>query len=237
MGIIIKNLNFIYEQNQIFQNTDFHFEDNKIYTLVGPSGIGKSTLLDVLTGFKNPQSGTISYQNIQKSEMLTVFQKNQIFPWLTVSEALALPLKINKFSKEQTDSRVQELLKIFGLEALAHKRPNALSGGQLQRVAIAQGLTLDPKFLLLDEPTSSLDQEAKEEIQDRLIDEQHKRHNTMIIVTHDIEEAAYLGQEIILVANQQLNKLENPTFGGRNRRHSLDFYEFCIQLRKQVRQL
>ncbi|SFK20172.1 NitT/TauT family transport system ATP-binding protein [Marinilactibacillus piezotolerans] len=237
MGIIIKNLNFIYEQNQIFKNTDFHFEDNKIYTLVGPSGIGKSTLLDVLTGFKKPQSGTISYQNVQKSEMLTIFQNNQIFPWLTVSEALALPFKIKNISKEQTDSRVKELLKIFELEALAYKRPNALSGGQLQRVAIAQGLTLDPKFLLLDEPTSSLDQEAKEEIQDRLLDEQHKRNNTMIIVTHDIEEAAYLGQEIILVANQQLNKLENPTFGRENRRHSLGFYEFCILLRKQVRQL
>lgn len=235
MGIIIKNLDFIYEQDQIFKNTDFHFEDNKIYALVGPSGIGKSTLLDVLTGFKTPQSGTVSYQNIQKGEILTVFQQNQIFPWLTVSEALALPLKMNKVSKEQTDFRVHELLKLFGLEALADKRPSALSGGQLQRVAIAQGLTLNPKFLLLDEPTSSLDQEAKEEIQDRLIAEQYKRRNTLIIVTHDIDEAAYLGQEIILVRNQQLKKLDNPTFGRENRRHSLEFYDFCIQLRKQVR--
>ncbi|MFJ1628336.1 ABC transporter ATP-binding protein [Marinilactibacillus psychrotolerans] len=237
MSIIIKNLNFIYEKNQIFQNTDFQFDDNKIYTLLGPSGIGKSTLFDLLTGFKKPQSGTVDYQNVQRSEILTVFQNNQIFPWLTVSEALALPLKINKVSKGQTGSRVKRLLKQFGLEALAHKRPHALSGGQLQRVAIAQGLTLDPKFLLLDEPTSSLDQEAKEEIQDRLIEEQHTRKSTMIIITHDIEEAAYLGQEIILVTNQRLQKIANPTFNKNNRRQALEFYEFCIQLRKQVRQL
>ena len=80
MSIIIKNLNFIYEKNQIFQNTDFQFDDNKIYTLLGPSGIGKSTLFDLLTGFKKPQSGTVDYQNVQRSEILTVFQNNQIFP-------------------------------------------------------------------------------------------------------------------------------------------------------------
>lgn len=207
MGIIIKDLNFIYEQNQLFKMTNFHFEDNTIYTLVGPSGIGKSTLLDLLTGVKHPHSGDILYQNIHKSEILTIFQNNHLFPWLTVSEALALPLKINNVSKKQINSRVMGLLKTFRLETFAHKRPHALSGGQLQRVAIAQGLTLNPKLLLLDEPTSSLDQESKEEIQDHLINEQRKRNNTMIIVTHDIEEAAYLGQEIILVTNKQLKKL------------------------------
>ena len=124
------------------------------------------------------------------------------------------------------------------LTELKEKRPAELSGGQLQRVAIAQGLATNPQFLLLDEPTSSLDSQSKEKIQDLLIAQQQKRQNSLLVVTHDIEEAAYLGEAILLVKDQQLLAIDNPTFPGdmNGRRESLAFYEFCITLRKEVRQ-
>lgn len=235
MKIQIKDLSFQFKNNIIFQNLNYTFQENKIYVLVGPSGVGKSTFLDLLTKSLTPSQGEVIYHGFSAQEVMTVFQNNQLFPWLKVIDALRLPLKIQKVAKEQQITKVQTLLEDLNLTPLAEQKVATLSGGQAQRVAIGQGLVVKPSFLCLDEPTSSLDMESKEEIQRLILQEQKKHGNTLFIVTHDIEEAAFLGDEILLIRNQQIHPLTNPTKTLRERRDSLDFYEFCIQLRKEVR--
>lgn len=235
MEIQIKNLSFQFKNNIIFQNLNFTFQENKIYVLVGPSGVGKSTFLDLLTKSLAPSRGEVIYHGFSAQELMTVFQNNQLFPWLKVIDALRLPLKIQKVAKEKQITKVQSLLEDLNLTPLAERKVATLSGGQAQRVALGQGLVVNPSFLCLDEPTSSLDMESKEEIQRLILQEQKKHGNTLFIVTHDIEEAAFLGDEILLIRNQQLHPLINPTKTLREQRDSLAFYEFCIQLRKEVR--
>ncbi|MFC6464738.1 ATP-binding cassette domain-containing protein [Marinilactibacillus sp. GCM10026970] len=231
----MNNVDYSIDGRIIFHNLTFSFKENKSYTLLGPSGIGKSTLLNLLKKILLPVSGKIQYQNILDSEIVMVFQQNQLFPWSTVSNALALPLKIAKIPENKRIPKLTELSRTLDLEELLERKIPTLSGGQLQRVAIGQGLCTDPKILLLDEPTSSLDQEAKEAIQNLLLKEQQTRGHTMITVTHDIEEAVYLGQEILLISEQQLKTIDNPTLQIKDRRNSIEFYQFCIELRKQVR--
>ncbi|PAB00707.1 ABC transporter ATP-binding protein [Enterococcus canintestini] len=235
MSITLKNVFFSYEEQPIFENLNYQFVDNHRYAIIGPSGSGKTTLLQLLQGFLVPTGGTISKNN---KTIMTVFQNNQIFPWLSVSDAVALPLKLTHVKKEAQKQRIDQLLDELALTELKEKRPAELSGGQLQRVAIAQGLATNPQFLLLDEPTSSLDSQSKEKIQDLLVTQQQNRQNSLLVVTHDIEEAAFLGETILLVKEQQLLAINNPTFRGdmNGRRESLAFYEFCITLRKEVRQ-
>lgn len=235
MSIQLINMDYQINDRNIFHNINFSFDKNNNYTLLGPSGIGKSTLLNLLKGFYPITSGKIQYQGVTKSEIVMVFQRNQLFPWSTVAKALALPLKLAKMPEHKQLDIVNELSEALHLENLLEQKIPTLSGGQLQRVALGQALCTDPKVLLLDEPTSSLDQEAKETIQNLLLQEQRKRGFTMITVTHDIEEAVYLGQDILLINDQQLKVINNPTIHVPDRRNSIEFYQFCIELRKQVR--
>ncbi|WP_208560764.1 ATP-binding cassette domain-containing protein [Marinilactibacillus kalidii] len=235
MSIQLKNVHFEYEDNLLFHNIDFTFKENTIYTLLGPSGTGKSTLLDLLKKSSEPTNGVIQYQHLSVTDIVTVFQKNQLFPWSTVSDTLELPLKITKYPVSKRTNKIMALAEELSLEDLLSRKIPMLSGGQVQRVAIGQGLAMQPKVLLLDEPTSSLDQEAKEEIQEILLKEQKKRGHMMIVVTHDIEEAVYLGQEILLLKDQQLQLFHNPTTHLHDRRNDVAFYQFCIEMRKQVR--
>lgn len=235
MEIQMKELTFHFKDNVIFQDINFTFEENKIYVLVGPSGIGKSTFLNLLTKRIQPSTGSVIYQGLTNKEIMTVFQNNQLFPWLKVVDALRLPLKIQHVSKEKQNAKVQMLLEDLNLTSLVNQKVSTLSGGQMQRVAIAQGLVMNPIVLCLDEPTSSLDMQSKEDIQNRILAEQKKQRNTLLVVTHDIEEAAYLGDEILLIRDHQLQRIENPTKKLGQQRDSLSFYEFCIRLRKEVR--
>lgn len=233
MSIILNKVGFHYDDQIIFENVTYTFASKQRYAVIGPSGSGKTTLLQLLQGFITPTSGTIVKKN---TRLVTVFQNNQIFPWLTTTEAIALPLKLAGVKKEERHLLVQHLLTELDLENLKNKRPAALSGGQLQRVAIAQGLALNPQFLLLDEPTSSLDSQSKEKIQDLLLSQQQSRQNSLLVVTHDIEEAAFLAETILIVKEHHLLAINNPTFKNNhpNRRESLDFYQFCIALRTEV---
>lgn len=235
MPITLNNVSFHYGKQTIFTNLNYRFKNYHRYAVIGPSGSGKTTLLQLLQGFLAPTDGTLTKD---EDTIMTVFQNNQIFPWLTVAAAVNLPLKLAHEKKDKRNQQVTQLLRELQLTDLKDKRPKALSGGQLQRVAIAQGLALNPQFLLLDEPTSSLDSQSKEKIQDLLIAQQQRRQNSLLVVTHDIEEAAFLGETILIVKDAQLIVIDNPTFAAttKNRRESLTFYEFCIALRAEVRQ-
>lgn len=235
MKIEVNSLTFGYEKKTLFNQLNFSFLQGKTYALVGKSGNGKSTLLNLLKGFEQPQQGSIRYEETTTNKIELIFQELLLFDWQTVEQAIELPLLISNVEKKKRKEKAATLLTEFHLEELANRFPNQLSGGQKQRVAMARGLITNPDFLLLDEPTSSLDQETKEDVQSFILEEQKKRKNTLIVVTHDIEEAAYLGETILLLENQTLSVYENPTFALENRRETLEFYEFCIQLRMAIR--
>ncbi|MBL1229114.1 ABC transporter ATP-binding protein [Enterococcus sp. BWB1-3] len=231
MRINLEEVSFSYEEKNIISGMNVSFEKGKTYVLLGRSGVGKSTLLALLKGFQLPVSGKISYEQTSQRQVEIVFQDLQLFPWQTVYQAVEMPLKIRKEEKDSCQTKICQLLEELELSELSAKFPDELSGGQQQRVAMARGLITEPDFLLLDEPTSSLDQETKERAQEFILSEQRKRQNTVITVTHDIEEAAYLGETILIMGGGSVISYENPIFSFDERRESVEFYKFCILLR------
>ena len=169
-------------------------------TVIGPSGCGKSTLLKIIGGLDTEYDGHILIGNRQITEpgmkQGFIFQEHRLFPWLTVEENIAA-----NFNLKQPDVRrkVDELIEIVRLKGFEHAYPHELSGGMSQRVAIARALLRDPEILLLDEPFGALDAFTRKHLQDVLLDIWHEKRTTMVLVTHDIDESIYLGNEIVLL--------------------------------------
>lgn len=172
--------------------------------LVGHSGCGKSTLLNLVAGLERPDTGSITINNQPISgpspDRLVIFQEAALFPWLTVRQNIEFGLKIKGVVKEERVQRASEALELVGLSKFAKVYPHQLSGGMKQRTAIARGLVLDPKILLMDEPFSALDAQTREDLYQELqiIWEQTKK--TIMFVTHNVREAACLGDRIILMS-------------------------------------
>lgn len=167
-------------------------------SLVGPSGSGKTTLLRILAGLETATSGavTIDDHEIEKPSRKVgfVFQEATLYPWLTVYENIALGLRLNK-EKERLPE-VNDYIELVGLKGFEKSYPHNLSGGMQQRVNIARALINNPDVLLLDEPFGALDAFTRSKMQSDLIDIWQKRHITMVMVTHDVEEAVFLSNRI-----------------------------------------
>lgn len=234
MEISFQDVGFSYQEQPIFEHLSITFEQGRTYVVLGKSGIGKSTLLGLLKGLDRPTQGKILYQKTQPENIELVFQDLRLFPWQTVYQAVEMPLLIQKVPKVTRQKMIEEGLQQLELSSLQAAFPKQLSGGQKQRVAMARGLVTNPDFLLLDEPTSSLDQESKERTQELILKEQQRRKNGLIVVTHDTEEAVYLGETILLIKEQGIEILDNPLF-GKSQRLELDFYAFSLELKKRLR--
>ncbi|MBW0258383.1 ABC transporter ATP-binding protein [Bacillus safensis] len=169
-------------------------------TVIGPSGCGKSTLLKIIGGLDTAYDGQILIGDRRVAEpgmkQGFIFQEHRLFPWLTVEENIAA-----NFNLKQQDVRrkVDELIEIVRLKGFEHAYPHELSGGMSQRVAIARALLRDPEILLLDEPFGALDAFTRKHLQDVLLDIWQEKKTTMMLVTHDIDESIYLGNEIVLL--------------------------------------
>ncbi|MFZ2189328.1 MAG: ABC transporter ATP-binding protein [Candidatus Magasanikiibacteriota bacterium] len=192
--IIIKNLSVKRGENFILKNLDLAIQKGEFVAIVGKSGSGKTTFLHTLADFL-PFSGDI----IIPSNLGMVFQEYSIFPWLTVEKNISLGL--DKYHPDKRKEIVEEHLVLTELE---HKRDSysaELSGGQIQRVAIARSLAPDPEVLLMDEPYSALDAHTRYKMQEWLLEVWQKKQKTIVFVTHNIEEAIFLADRI-LVLNQ-----------------------------------
>ncbi|WP_291292781.1 ATP-binding cassette domain-containing protein [Enterococcus sp.] len=235
MAINLQSVTFSFQDRVIFNNLDLTLDKGHTYVVLGKSGIGKSTFLSLVKGWQQPQSGHIDYGESDPSEIELVFQDLRLFPWQTVYQAVEMPLLIQRVPKEQREKRVTACLQELELPSVKERFPSQLSGGQKQRIAMARGLITSPAFLLLDEPTSSLDQETKERTQTMILSQQQRLQNGLVVVTHDTEEAAYLGETILFVQDQQIQQIKNPVFHQADRRDSLDFYAFSLALKKKMR--
>ena len=180
-----------------------HVARGELVCLLGTSGCGKSTLLSIIGGLEQPTTGEIRVDNDvvigPGADRGMVFQAYSLFPWATVYRNIEFGLELAKMPKAQRAERVQELLGIMSLSEFADRLPRELSGGMRQRVAIARALAPEPDVLLLDEPFGSLDAQTKRAMQDFLLTVWQRTGATILMVTHDVDEAIYLSQRIYVL--------------------------------------
>ncbi|WP_143468009.1 ABC transporter ATP-binding protein [Kocuria massiliensis] len=187
-------------QEPALDDVDLTVEDGESYVILGPSGSGKSTLLRSIAGLENLDSGEVRLDGsplAESSERLAmVFQDAALYPWLTVSQNIALSGRFSKNRDRLSDTTVDDLLGTLGLRHLKDAYPEQLSGGQAQRVAVGRALALTPDVLLLDEPLSALDPATREDLQGWLRDLMRRLSLTCITVTHDVDEATALADRV-----------------------------------------
>jgi ABC-type nitrate/sulfonate/bicarbonate transport system ATPase subunit len=188
----------------VLENIGLTVDDGEFVAIVGRSGCGKSTLLKIIAGLESADGGAISVGGraitAPGPDRGMVFQEHRLLPWLTIEQNVSLGLD-DRSRKEKT-AAAERYLKLVRLEAFAKAYPGELSGGMSQRAAIARALATDPQILLLDEPFGALDALTKIEMQKEIIKIRHENRSTMLIVTHDIEEAVYLADRVIVMTSR-----------------------------------
>lgn len=172
--------------------------------LLGPSGCGKSTILKLVAGLEKTNGGDVSMDGQQVLSPLPgcgmVFQEYALFPWHSVEQNVAFGLKLHGYAKETIDKSVSHFIRLVGLQGFEEALPRQLSGGMKQRVAIARVLAMSPKVLLMDEPFGALDSFTRMELQEELVNLWQMQGFTCLFVTHDIEEAVYLADRIVVMS-------------------------------------
>lgn len=222
--IKVSSLNIDYgHKNGIF-DIDIVIPNGQICAVIGHSGCGKSTLLNALAGLLKPDSGQIQIENEfkGKARLGLIQQTDALFPWLKAWENVAVGLK---GKKEENYKKSISLLADMGLEKFVNTYPYHLSGGQRQRVSIARTLVVEPDVLLMDEPTAALDAFSKESLQDLLLTLHQKKARTTLFVTHNIEEALFLADIILIMDKGRIvERYENSLNHSHELRDHQEFY-------------
>lgn len=186
----------------VLQDVRLSVAEGEVVSLIGASGCGKSTLLRIVSGLEHEYRGEVKLDGVQLSGVTRdigfIFQEPRLFPWLNVADNISFD--IGKVGHD--DARVAELLAEVGLTGFDQALPKQLSGGQAQRVAIARGLYTHPKVLLLDEPFSAVDAFTRIRLQDLLADITKVHGITILLVTHDVDEAVFLSDRVVVIGNQ-----------------------------------
>jgi NitT/TauT family transport system ATP-binding protein len=208
------------------QSVDFEIQPGEFVCLLGPSGCGKSTLLGALAGHIVPAGGVLSVDaqaiNGPSPERGMVFQHHTLLPWLNVIDNVAFGLKMRGVAKAERHEQARALLKQVGLEDVATRWPSQLSGGMQQRVEIARVLINKPRLLLMDEPFGALDAQTRLKMQQLLLDIWGRIRTTLVFVTHDIDEALFLADRILVMSPRPGRIIENlPVTFARPRRTEL----------------
>ena len=191
----------------VLDNIQLTVREGEFICLIGHSGCGKSTLLDMVSGFRQPSEGVVLLegQRIQEPgpDRMVVFQNYALLPWLTAYENIFLAVNsvFPKLKQREKAAIVREHLELVGLSDSADKKPKELSGGMKQRVSIARALALRPKVLILDEPFGALDPITREELQEELLRIWADHKVTVLMITHDIDEALFLGDRLVMMTN------------------------------------
>jgi nitrate/nitrite transport system ATP-binding protein len=209
--LVIANVSKVYPTPTgtytVLEKINLEVHEGEFICLIGHSGCGKSTLLDMVAGFRKPSDGEVRLldQPIQEPgpDRMVVFQNYSLLPWMTAFENVYLG--VNSVYPEKTQAEkeaiVHEHLAMVGLTEAANKRPGALSGGMKQRVSIARALSLRPKVLILDEPFGALDPITREELQEELVKIWQDHRITVLMITHDIDEALFLSDRLVMMTN------------------------------------
>lgn len=188
---------------EAIRDFDLRIEPNEFIAIVGASGCGKSTLLRLLAGLDVDHHGEIRIDGRPRAgigaDRGIVFQEPRLFPWLTVEENIGLGLASERLDPQERQRRIAEYIRLVRLEGFENALPHQLSGGMAQRVAIARGLVASPRILMLDEPFSALDAQTRQQMQNELLAIRERERITMLLVTHDVEEAVFLADRIVVM--------------------------------------
>lgn len=252
--ITLQSVRFAYpDGTKVFEDFNWQVGSGEAWAVLGPSGCGKTTLLYLLAGLRYPVAGEIRIggEPLLKPRPRTglILQDYGLLPWATVRENVGLGLRVRRFygpdgihapsdeHSPQPGERVEPWLERLGLTPIAENYPGQISGGQRQRTAIARTLALDPDLLLMDEPFASLDAPTREGLQALTIELRAERSLTTVVVTHAIEEAALLGQRILLlgpIPNKAAETFENLGATDTCYRGSPEYLAMCNRLRKAM---
>jgi ABC-type nitrate/sulfonate/bicarbonate transport system ATPase subunit len=193
-----------YGELLVHDNLQFTMRENEFLCISGPSGCGKTTLLDILSGLLAPSQGRVLIDgepaNPKRQRISFVFQEPSTLPWLTVWDNIATGLRIRKTPRDAIREEVESIIDVVGLRGYERFYPHQISGGMKQRVAIARAFATKADLILMDEPFVSLDQPTRERMQQEVLDTWQRLKRTVIFVTHNLEEAVFLGDRVIVLS-------------------------------------
>lgn len=209
--LALENISYSIGKNTILDDINLEIERGQFFSILGPSGAGKTTVLRIITGALEADKGRITLDKkvinnvpMEKRQIVMVHQSKLLFPHLSVLDNIQFGMKMNRMSRSQMEVKTNELLEFFNMTSHVNKYPNQLSGGQQQMVALMRALAVEPKVLLLDEPFTGLDNNLKIYIRDFIL-EIHKKFNiTIIMITHDKEDAFYMSDKIAFMFNGEI---------------------------------
>lgn len=225
--------------------TDCIIQQGDFVTLLGPSGCGKTTLLRIIGGLESATEGNVVFNgnkitspNVERG---MVFQSYTLFPWLTVKENITFGMKIEKMKGAKQEEIAQYYLDLIGLSEFENHFPVQLSGGMKQRVAIARALACDPEILLMDEPFGALDAQTRLLMQEMLLKIWEGTKKTIIFVTHDVEEAVFLGDTVYVMSSRpgrlkRIQSIEFPRPRQYELKHTKKFSEMTMSLMDEIRE-
>lgn len=236
MNIKVEDVSKVYTNSDSTEFTalshvNLEIRQGEFLCLLGASGCGKTTLLNLLAGFEQASSGkiTIGDKIVEKPDIqnVTIFQQYGLLPWRTVQKNVELGLESKKLSKEEKKEAALKYIKMVGLEKFRKSYPRQLSGGMQQRVAIARALAVNPEIIFMDEPFGALDAITRMKMQDEVLKIQKEEKKTVIFVTHDIEEAVFLADRIVIMTPNpaKVKCVMNIPLGNYRDRTSLEFLE------------
>jgi ABC-type nitrate/sulfonate/bicarbonate transport system ATPase subunit len=206
----VRNVSKAFHSNgmtiQALENVSLHVMPGEFLTIIGPSGSGKSTLFNLIVGLLEPDQGEICLDG-ERCDHRTgrvgyMPQRDLLLPWRSVLDNAIIPLELRGVSREEARDQARTMLPLFDLEKFAEAYPSALSGGMRQRAALLRTILTDRNILLLDEPFGALDALTRRELQDWLLNLWHRFQQTLIFITHDVEEALYLGDRVIVLSER-----------------------------------
>jgi NitT/TauT family transport system ATP-binding protein len=217
-------------------------QDREFVAFVGPSGCGKTSLLKLIAGLEKPTQGRILFEGrevvLPGHDRGMVFQEFALFPWLSVRDNIAFGLRLRKRDNDRIQSTVSRYLKLTGLEQFKDSYPHTLSGGMQQRVAIARTLANNPKILLLDEPFGALDMQTRSQMQEFLSVLWEHEHKTVLLVTHDIEEALFLADRVYVLSPRPTTiRREFKIAFARPRIREVKFSRDFLEMKREISEL
>ena len=224
----------------VLRDVTFRVHEGQFVTLLGPSGCGKTTLLTIIAGFQKASSGEVRINGALVSkpgpDRGFVFQDFALFPWMTVRENILFPLKQQRMDRKEQNERLGTLLAMAQLEGAEHLFPSQISGGMKQRTAFVRALAGNPQVLLMDEPLGAIDQQMRQTLQEELESLWLKNRTTVLMVTHDVEEAIYLSDRVLVMSSQEGRLLGDVRIDLSRPRHRKDerYHRYKDQLSEML---
>jgi NitT/TauT family transport system ATP-binding protein len=224
------------ESVHVLDQISYRIENGRFVSIVGPSGCGKTTLLRIIAGLEKSSEGRVLLDGtelLQVSEAIgLVFQEYALFPWRTTLQNIEMGPEIKGVDKEKRRSTAMEYIKMFNLSGFENRYPRELSGGMKQRVAIARTLIMNPRVVLMDEPFGSLDSQTRNGLQEFLLGIWERRRDTILFVTHNVDEAVFLSDQIIVLSKRPARIVKTFEVGLQRPRDRTG--NECNEIRREV---